>query len=56
MKATEDDLDRYRKQYFVVKDILAQLQKNPNDKEALIKKFEEMQKYGSPPEGINVSM
>ena len=56
VKASEDDLERYRKQYLVVNDILAQLQKDPNNKEALIKKFEEMQQYGTPPEGINVGM
>jgi predicted transcriptional regulator len=45
-------MERYRKQYEIVLDILDTLNKNPENKQALIEKFEKMQEYGNPPHGI----
>ncbi len=46
------DQERYHKQYEVVLEILEQLEKNPDNKQGLIEKFEKMQSFGNPPKGI----
>ena len=38
-KASSEDMERYRKQYKVVNEILEQLKVNPSNKDALIQKF-----------------
>lgn len=48
------DMDRYQKQYEIVLEIIDMLQKQPDNKNGLIEKFEKMQGYGNPPPGIDL--
>jgi hypothetical protein len=46
------DLPRFQKQHEIIDAIIKTLDNDPNDKERLMKYFEEMQEYGQPPAGI----
>lgn len=51
-KIAEQDLQRFKKQHEVIRQILRVLDETPEDKKKLIDLFEKMQDYGQPPAGI----
>ncbi|EAR93628.2 Pex19 family protein (macronuclear) [Tetrahymena thermophila SB210] len=51
-KLTAEDKERYQKQQKCIDEILEIVQKEPNNKDKMIAKFEEMQEYGQPPEPL----
>ena len=48
----EDMFQNYILQAECIDDILEQLEKHPDDKDALVSKFEKMQAFGNPPNEI----
>ncbi|KAL4468177.1 hypothetical protein ABPG72_017158 [Tetrahymena utriculariae] len=51
-KLTAEDKERYEKQQKCIDEILEIVQKESNNKDKMIAKFEEMQEYGQPPEPL----
>ena len=49
---SEQELIRFKKQYEIICAIIVTLDKDPENKDKLMKLFEDMQEYGQPPEGI----
>ena len=48
----EQEMTRFKKQYEIICGIIEILDKDPENKEKLMRLFEEMQEYGQPPAGI----
>lgn len=48
----EQDMIRFKKQYEIICGIIEALDKEPQNKQKLMKLFEDMQQYGQPPAGI----
>lgn len=51
-KESEQDMERYKKQYHIICEIITTLDDQPDNKEKLMDLFEKMQDYGQPPAGI----
>lgn len=45
-------MERYKKQYNIICEIILTLDEQPDNKEKLMDLFEKMQDYGQPPAGI----
>jgi peroxin-19 len=51
-KIQESEMERFKKQYKIIDQIIVTLDNDPENKEKLMQLFEEMQEYGQPPAGI----